>query len=269
MTIDKAWGLEIDSWVLAQRAAGSPKTTIMTRSQHLHHAAKRLQYAPWQMPADALVNYVGMQDWAPETRRGRRSTFRGFWGWGVTTGRTDSNIALALPVVKPAQPRPRPAPDAAYLQALMKAGSRERLMLRLAAEIGLRRAEVAVGHSRDIYEDLGGHSLTVHGKGDKERSVPLPPGLAAELRALPRGYFFPGADNGHLSPRWVGKLVTLLLPEELTMHTLRHRFATRAYAVDKDVFIVQELLGHASPATTRRYVQVPREGLRRTVLAAA
>lgn len=142
-------------------------------------------------------------------------------------------------------------------------------MLRLAAEVGMRRAEVAVGHSRDIFEDLGGHSLTAHGKGGKARDLPLPPGLAAQLMALPAGYFFPGSDAGHLSPRWVGKLVTLLLPDDLTMHTLRHRFATRAYAVDKDVFVVQELLGHASPATTRRYVQVPREGLRRTVLAVA
>ena len=142
-------------------------------------------------------------------------------------------------------------------------------MLRLAAELGLRRAEVAVTHSRDIFEDLGGHSLTAHGKGSKDRDVPLPPGLAAQLLAMPYGYLFPGNDGGHLSPRWVGKLVTLLLPDGLTMHTLRHRFATRAYAVDRDVFVVQELLGHASPATTRRYVQVPRAGLRRTVLAAA
>ena len=142
-------------------------------------------------------------------------------------------------------------------------------MLRMAAEIGLRRAEVAGGHSMDIFEDLGGYSITVHGKGGKDRVVPLPPGLAAQLRALDNGYFFPGDDDGHLSPRWVGKLITRLLPGDLTMHTLRHRFATRAYAVEKDVFVVQELLGHASPATTRMYVQVPREGLRRTVVAAA
>jgi integrase/recombinase XerC len=151
----------------------------------------------------------------------------------------------------------------------MAATPREQLMLRLAAEMGLRRAEVAVIHSRDIFEDMGGHSLTVHGKGGKERDVPLPPGLASQIRAEGTGYLFPGDDAGHLSPRWVGKLVTLLLPDELTMHTLRHRFATRAYAVDKDVFVVQELLGHASPATTRRYVLVPRDGLRRTVLAVA
>ena len=83
------------------------------------------------------------------------------------------------------------------------------------------------------------------------------------------GYAFPGADDGHLSPRWVGKIVAELLPGTATMHQLRHRFATRAYAVDRDVLTVQQLLGHASPATTQRYVVVPPEAGRRTVLAAA
>lgn len=54
-----------------------------------------------------------------------------------------------------------------------------------------------------------------------------------------------------------------------TPHPLRHRFATRAYAVDRDLLAVQTLLGHASPVTTRRYVAVPDESLRRTVLSVA
>jgi integrase len=127
-------------------------------------------------------------------------------------------------------------------------------MLRLAAELGLRRAEVAQVHSRDLLDDLGGTSLLVHGKGSRERIMPLPGSLAADLRALPFGYAFPGADDGHLSPRWVGKIVGRLLPEGYTMHSLRHRFGTRAYALSKDMFTVQELLGHASPSTTRTYV---------------
>lgn len=38
------------------------------------------------------------------------------------------------------------------------------------------------------------------------------------------------------------------------MHTLRHRFGTRAYALTSDLLLVQDLLGHSSPSTTRRYV---------------
>ena len=107
----------------------------------------------------------------------------------------------------------------------------------------------------------------MHGKGDKDRVIPLPDGLADELRRVPAGFLFPGAIDGHLSADWVGKLVGRLLPGAHTMHALRRKFASAAYAVDKDVFVVQELLGHASPVTTRRYVEVPRDDLRRTVNA--
>lgn len=174
---------------------------------------------------------------------------------------------------------PRPIPAAwipaldAFAEALRAGGASEQTqatrMQHLRHAARALRAEVARVHSRDLVDDLDGASLVVTGKGGKQRVVPLTATLAAELRARPRGYAFPGSDDGHLSPRWVGKIVAELLPGTATMHQLRHRFATRAYAVDRDVLTVQQLLGHASPATTQRYVVVPPEAGRRTVLAAA
>ena len=70
------------------------------------------------------------------------------------------------------------------------------------------------------------------------------------------------------SPRYVGKIASGLLPPGVTLHSLRHRFATRAYAADRDVFAVQQLLGHAQANTTQRYVKVPSSALRSTVAAA-
>ena len=94
-----------------------------------------------------------------------------------------------------------------------------------------------------------------HGKGGRTRIVPLPDSLGRTLAACPEGYVFPGNDAGHLSPRYVGKLIRDLLPDQWTMHTLRHRFATRLYAHTRDLLGVQGMLGHATPTTTRRYVQ--------------
>lgn len=124
-------------------------------------------------------------------------------------------------------------------------------------------------HTRDLREDLIGWSLAVHGKDDKLRIVPLTPRLAMELRALPPVFVFPGGDRGHLSPRWVGKLASAVLEKPWTIHKLRHSFASRAYDVEHDLFVVQELLGHAKPNTTRIYVRVRNDALRRTVLAAS
>lgn len=266
----KKWGVAVNAWIVTLRAAGRPETTIRTRSEHLRWLAKWSgDVDPWEITTDDLTAWMGSKTWARETRRGVRSSLRGFYRWGVQTGRTTSDPAAGLAPIAPAQPRPNPTPDRGYRMAVMAAGIRERLMLRLAAECGMRRAEVAVVHSRDLIEDLGGWSLIVHGKGSKERTVPLPDSLARELRMLDHGYAFPGDDDGHLSPRWVGKLVGRLLPDGYTMHSLRHRFATRAYAVSSDMFTVQELLGHASPVTTRVYVKLPDDAKRRLVLAAA
>lgn len=270
MRTTSPWTGQINAWLVAMRATGRPETTLRTRSEHLRWLSVWAgDRDPWSLTTDDLLTWMGGKAWARETRRGVRSSLRSFYRWGVATERTTRNPAEGLPSIPPSQPRPRPTPEHAYRHAIMGAGTRERLMLRLAAECGLRRAEVAQVHSRDLVEDLGGWSLVVHGKGSRERVVPLPVSVGVELRTLPRGYAFPGDDHGHLSPRWVGTLISRLLPEGYTMHSLRHRFATRAYAVDRDVFTVQELLGHASPATTRVYVQLPDDSKRRLVEAIA
>lgn len=235
----------------------------------MRRVARALGGSPFELDDERLVSWCGRQDWAVETRRGVRASLLAFYLWAVAVGRTTTNPAAALPKVRAALPRPRPAPEIAYRTALERADDRGRLILRLAAEIGMRRAEVARAHSRDLIEDLEGWSLIVHGKGGRQRVVPLTDGLASAIRARGAGYLFEGRDSGHLSPRWVGKIVTQLLPGDTTMHQLRHRFATRAYSVDRDVFAVQELLGHASPETTRRYVVVPSASLRSTVRAVA
>lgn len=213
------------------------------------------------------MQWFSRQQWAPETRRSHRNTHRAFWQWMVATGRRQDNPADALPRVRATTGVPRPVDDIAYHQAIASAAPRVRLILRCAAETGLRRAEIAQIHRRDLLQDLGGWSLIVHGKGDRVRVVPLPAGLASVIREQCErwGYMLPGDDDGHLSPRYVGKLAAAALPDDWTLHSLRHRFATRAYQLDRDVFTVQQLLGHASPATTRRYVALDTSGMRSTV----
>jgi integrase len=263
--LDDEWLRAIAEYDAAQIAGGKPATTRRTRREHLQHLARRMPCGPWQVTGDLLLGYVAGQSWAVETRRGRRNTFTSFYGWAVEAGRVVENVGATLPKVPIQAARARPAPDRVYREALMRAGHREGLMLRLAAEVGLRRAEVAQAASWDLIEDLVGWSLLVHGKGGRERVVPLPSSLARALVDLPRGYFFPGADHGHLSPRYVGKLLACLLPEGWTMHTLRHRFATRLYALRSDLLLVQESLGHASPTTTRRYVEYDRTRMRAAI----
>lgn len=265
-----SWASAIADFDTYLAAAGRPASTRRTRREHLQLVARDLGRAPWELTPGDLLEWFAALAVAPETRRSRRSTLRAFYQWGVEFEFTTINPALALPMVKATEPCPRPTPDRVYALAVQIADERTRLMIRLAGEAGLRRAEVAQVHKRDLVEDLVGWSLLVHGKGGRKRIVPLPDSLApAVRRAVEHGYAFPGAIDGHLSPRRVGELVATVLEGEWTMHKLRHRFATRAYAVDRDAFTVQQLLGHASASTTRAYVALDDSALRRTVNAAA
>jgi integrase/recombinase XerD len=72
-----------------------------------------------------------------------------------------------------------------------------------------------------------------------------------------------------VSGDWVSKTLKRLLGGELTAHTLRHRFATKAYQGSKDIRAVQELLGHSSPATTAVYTLIEDDALAAAVASVA
>jgi integrase/recombinase XerC len=118
-------------------------------------------------------------------------------------------------------------------------------------------------------------ALTVTGKGNKTRMVPLLPQVAkliADYVALcpidlpGDGALFVGARGGPLSPRIVQLAMARLrgalgLPDTATPHALRHSFATHLLARGGDLRAIQELLGHASLSTTQIYTAVDFERL--------
>jgi integrase/recombinase XerC len=151
------------------------------------------------------------------------------------------------------------ARDAAVLALLYGCG------LRISEALGLKRKEV----------DGRRDSLTVTGKGNKTRMVPLLPQVArlvAEYAALcpydlpADGPLFVGAKGGPLSPRIIQLVMerlrgTLGLADTATPHALRHSFATHLLARGGDLRAIQELLGHASLSTTQIYTGVDAERL--------
>jgi site-specific recombinase XerD len=266
----EGWEAIIGQWAREQRACGKTIETMRTQTSHIRRVARAVApKTPFEVEFYDLVDWMAAQTWARETRRAARAALRSFYGWAVEADLTDLNPADRLPKVTATPPAPRPASEVTVHFAVLTATPRERLMVRLAAEIGLRRAEVAGVHSRDLLEHDEGWSLVVHGKGQRDRVMPLPPELASELRSLAPGWAFPSPAGGHMTPGHVGKKVGQLLPEGVTMHALRHRFATRAYAMTHDILVVQRLLGHSRPETTQRYVKVGDDQLRATVNALA
>ncbi|WP_157001415.1 tyrosine-type recombinase/integrase [Agromyces laixinhei] len=264
-----SWHEPLTDYLAWLRAAGRPRSTIYQRSYQLRRFAHETRVEPFEATLDLLVAYLGSHGWANATQHAARSTLRGFYDWAHVTGRSESNPAARLPKIRQPAGKPRPASDDALAAGLVEADERVKLMLRLAAGAGLRASEVARVHTRDVEPDLDGYSLRVLGKGGRVRVVPLTRALALALRSLPGGFVFPGQDAGHLSGAYVSKLMSRALPDGVTAHMLRHRFASRAYVGSgRDIRAVQELLGHSSVATTQVYTAVPRGALRAGVEAA-
>jgi integrase len=269
------WEAEIDSFAIKLRAGGRRPSTIGLRRAHLWMLARVVApRGPWELSTGDLEEWTGSMNWGPETRRSVRSTLRSFYTWGLTTKRIGENPATELAPIKAQDPMPRPCAADVLLAALAAAEPRELLMMRLAYVAGLRRGEIAQVHTKDVMPLLSGYGLLVHGKGGKQRIVGLPVedtlgnDLARRAREEP-GYLFPGKVDGHLSASWVGRVISRGLEGPWTAHTLRHFFATASFTKTHNLMAVQRQLGHASPATTQRYIATPIDDLQGLADAAA
>lgn len=261
------WRKNIEGWTDTLRAAGLSAQTIKSRRYKMVHlAALLMPSGPKDVTTEQIVQAFARQQWKPETRKAYRNTISSFFRWLHKSGRRSDDPSLDVPRVKKPHAHPRPCPDRYIAAAMEKATSSEKLMIRLGAECGLRRGEIARVHSDDVVADSAGRSLIVRGKGDKQRIVPLPDDLA-DIIMDARGYLFPGRFVGHVEESYIGDHISHLLPDGYAAHTLRHRFATTAYAATHDLFVVAELLGHESVETTEHYVAMPDGRLREATAA--
>lgn len=261
------WRKSINGWTDTLRAAGLSAQTIKSRRYKMVHLATLLMPSgPEDVTTEQIVQVFARQQWKPETRKAYRNTISSFFRWLRKSGHRADDPSQDVPRVKKPHAHPRPCPDRYIKAALEKATESEKLMIRLGAECGLRRGEIARVHSDDVVPDNVGRSLMVRGKGDKQRIVPMPDDLADMVMAA-HGYLFHGRFGGHVEESYVGDHISRLLPNGYGAHTLRHRFATAAYAATHDLFVVAELLGHESVETTEHYVAMPDGRLREATAA--
>jgi integrase/recombinase XerC len=192
--------------------------------------------------------------------------------------------SVRTPRIRRPLPRPLSLEDAARTIAdagendIDWLGGRDTALLTLLYGAGLRISEALALKRGDV--PLGS-TLSVIGKGRKERAVPVLPVVAEALAAYAAKIPFTGASSsplflsrrgGPMSPREAQALMQKLrgrlgLPERATPHALRHSFATHVLQGGADLRSVQTLLGHADIATTQIYTHVARDRLSRVVAA--
>jgi len=191
------------------------------------------------------------------------------------TGHAEASAPrLRGPRIKKGLPRPVTPDEAVNLADGVAAlagehwiGARDRAVLLLMYGAGLRIAEALSLTAADL--PLG-ETLTVTGKGGKQRMVPLLPVVRAAVadyaKRCPYALagkepLFKGARGGPLGQGMVQKAmararIALGLPATATPHALRHSFATHLLGAGADLRSLQELLGHASLGSTQIYTKV-------------
>lgn len=268
--IPRSWESPIKQWLDYLKALGRRERTISTRRRHIRLIAREMKVDPCDVTEDQLLQWCAGRQWATETRVSYYSSIRGFFEfWSRKSGCPDPSAVLGHP--KRRVPPPRPVPRDIVRTAYAQANARGKLVIALATCLGLRACEIALVHMRDIFLDGEIALLYVHGKGDKERAVPLQDWLATELMATCAangGYAFPGQINGHLAVGTITNIASEILPKGYSLHQLRHTYATSVYAADKDLLTLRDLLGHASVATTQRYAKPPEASLEAALQAA-
>jgi integrase len=215
---------------------------------------------------DELAN---LWPWTRSSRQLLRSTLRWWWEY---IERPDAPVAAIRVPTKP-QGRCRALDERAARALERRAradGGPAGLAVLLGLYAGLRRAEIA-----EVRRDqLGDGWLTVVGKGDRTRHLPLHPVLASTIASYPpRGpWLFPApASSSHVRPTtiwtWVKRLAADAGIPAMTTHQLRHTALATALDNTRDLRAVQQLAGHARPETTALYTRTTAQRLIEVVAA--
>jgi integrase/recombinase XerC len=202
------------------------------------------------------------------------SAIKGFTGWLADRQGAEATAILSArpPRYRRNLPRPLAEPDAARMLDTVGdhprhdwIAARDTAVVTLLYACGLRISE-ALGLPATAHPLPD--TLTIRGKGGKERRVPVLPAarqaVAAYVQLCPydlTGPLFVGARGGPLNPRLIALAMerarlALGLPATATPHAMRHSFATHLLSAGGDLRAIQELLGHASLSTTQGYTAV-------------
>ena len=277
------WRIVVDAYLAA--AVDSPNT----RRAYHRHLVNAFVTIGVETVADLtgtdLARYrahVTSSSLAPASQGQALAAVRSFLTWAGTMG------AHQLPgdVVRAALRTPRASTQKPYqvlsepeIAAVITAAKtpRDRAILAVILGAGLRAAETVGLDVEDVQEDADGETvLHVHGKGRKDCTVPVRGDVARLVRAYLQetgrrlgdgGPLFRSHDRGvgvrdrqRLSTRAVGYLVERataaagIEAKRISPHSMRHTYALRTLRAGGNVVAVSKLLGHASVATTQKYV---------------
>jgi integrase/recombinase XerC len=221
---------------------------------------------------------LGTRRLARATVARKAASLRCYFAWSLRQGHIAADPARSLraPAGGGRLPRVLSGGEVGALLDVPVASAvdqRDLALLELLYAAGLRVSELCGLDRRGV--DLAGRTVTVLGKGEKERQVPIHArcanalaawlGEGRQLMATPQSppeAVFVNRRGARLGPRDVRRVLDARSASPTHPHALRHTFATHLLNGGADLRVVQELLGHASLGTTQIYTHVSKERLR-------
>jgi integrase/recombinase XerC len=249
----------VEQWLRDQRRRNLSAGTIEKRESATRRVTTHAGKPMLELIRDDIEDWLDSRTKiTPRTRYCEISHLAAFYRWAILEEYTehDPTARIVRPKVRVGVPRPIASED--LRRAIEQAPEADLVaMLHLAAYAGMRCMEIAGLDVTDVCLTHEPPVIVVHGKGGKDRIVPLHPEILVALRRLPmpmRGPVFPNARPWRVSHRLRHHLNDCGIAA--SGHQLRHWFATATYeASGGDLRMVQDLLGHSSPSTTAIYTR--------------
>ena len=260
------WREPVEKWVDWMDVVGRTKQTLRTRYYQLSRFSRVVNKKINDVNEDDII--LVLAPLGEEAKRGMRAAIRMFYSWAIERKLATVDPTAGIPPIAIRRAHGKVCPKEAIEKGLGSTNNDARIAVMLGAFCGLRRIEIArINLAKDITDDENGMMLRIHGKGNKERELPVPAKLAEILRKRPKGWLFPGRLSGHCSVDYIAKLIKTATG--YPSHSLRRRFATVAYyRTGCNVVLVSRMLGHANAATTMRYIGIVSDEMRNAVESA-
>jgi site-specific recombinase XerD len=247
--------------------SGKSISTLTNYSRHLAHLALHYNQLPTELDSEQVLDYLHLV----KSKGSPSATFFKFTVYGMRYACRMRGLPyqqFSLPTIEHNNKLPVVL-NASEVRALLKACDllKHRLLIGLAYGCGLRCAEVRTLKVADVDTQ----SAMVHvkqGKGNKDCCLPmgamLARGIASYIAAdKPRTYLFEGNDGNAYSQRgaqWAiaqaVKKATII--KDVSLHTLRHTYATHHLEQGVNIITIKDLLGHAHIDTTMMYLHLAR-----------
>lgn len=255
-------------------AEGLSRKTCVCYVNCVRAARRYLHERGTSLASCSAVQVRELSEQLPNTRSSRRLLRSALSAYWRACGRSEPPVAaIRVPSHAPMVCRALEDHEAAILAAsARRRADAPGLAVLLGLYCGLRRAEIAQLRWSDVSDGW----LTVLGKGERVRVIPVHPTVSAALRRYGEGpssrqgpgpspFIFPGRSSAHVHPTTVWTWVRLVAHDAglagVPTHVLRHTALATALDNSRDLRAVQELAGHTRPETTAGYTRVRRRRL--------